>query len=186
MEPRSDADLVELYRETANPAHFEELVRRHHRRVLDLVHSVLGPELGSDAEDVAQRIFLRVHDRLASFRGRSAFGTWLHRVGFNLAVDHKRRRLRRRRLFRERVPDSHTEEVAPAPGLSTEHALSVRRALRDMPEPYQTALRLRYWLDLPVADVAERLGVAEGTARSYLHRGRARLNDILKERDLSP
>jgi RNA polymerase sigma-70 factor (ECF subfamily) len=184
---RSDADLVARYRETGAPVHFETLVRRHRDRVLRLVVSVLGPDLQADAEDVVQRVFLRVHDRLAGFRGGSRFGTWIHRIAYNLALDFKRTRLRRRRLLREGPLGVDARRGGPGrPTLEPEHAWSVQRALREVPDPYQTALRLHYWLDLPVSEIAEMLGVAVGTAKSYLHRGRKRLHEVLKEKELLP
>lgn len=182
----SDADLVARYRRTAAPVHFEALVRRHRDRVLRLVLSVLGPELQADAEDVVQSVFLRVHDRLDSFRGGSRFGTWIHRIAYRLALDYKRTRQRRRRLLRDGPLGLARRAEPDPPALDREHAWSVQRALLEIPDPYQTALRLHYWLDLPVSEIAETLGVAEGTAKSYLHRGRKRLHAVLKKRELLP
>jgi RNA polymerase sigma-70 factor (ECF subfamily) len=77
-------------------------------------------------------------------------------------------------------------EEAARPALEADHARAVRQALREVPDPYRTALRLRYWFDMPVAEIAESLGVAEGTAKSYLHRGRGRMLRVLKDKELLP
>lgn len=188
MKPKpSDADLVASYLRRGAPADFEILVHRHREKTLRLVLSVLGPEYQGDAEDVVQRVFLRAHDRLDRFRGSSLFSTWLYRIAYNLAIDTKRTLERRRRLLHDRPPGTGAPAPEPdRPDLDTEHAYSVRKALLELPEPYQTALRLHYWLDLPVQDIAELLGVAVGTAKSYLHRGRKRLHPLLQAKELSP
>lgn len=186
MEPRiRDAELVRRYLESRAPRYFDELVLRYRDRVMRLVLSVLGPEGANDAEDVVQEAFLRAHDRLAGFRGESRFGSWLYRVAYNRALDHRRAAARRARRARESVEDPAAAPAAPdAAGqrlLADERDRSVRAALARVPQPYRTALHSYYWLDLPVAEIAELLGVAPGTVKSYLHRGRARLARQLVE-----
>lgn len=183
----TDADLVASYRRSGRIEDFECLVLRYRERLLRLVYSVLGSELEADAEDIVQLVFVRAHDRLGSFRGESLFGTWLHRIAYNLAIDHKRKQLRRRHLLR-RDEEKLDPGLRPRVGadLSPEYAESIRRALLEVPDPYQAALRLRYWFDLPVADIATSLGVTEATAKSYLHRGRKRLHIVLKSKGLDP
>lgn len=187
MGPESrDAELVRSYLESREPRLFDELVTRHRERMMRLVLSVLGPGLGNDAEDVVQEAFLRAHDRLSGFRGQSRFGTWLYRVAYNAALDHRRAAGRHHRRARERAADpalTTTAKGAEGPRrlLAAERERAVRSALSRVPQPYQTALRSYYWLELPVAEIAELLGVAPGTVKSYLHRGRARLARLLDD-----
>ena len=180
-----DAELVARYLETRELRHFDELVVRYRDRMMRLVLSVLGPESANDAEDVVQEAFLRAHDRLTSFRGESRFGSWLYRVAYNRALDHRRAAARRDRRARESLADpTATPLVDTSAGrglLADERDRAVRAALARVPQPYQTALHSYYWLDLPVAEIAELLGVATGTVKSYLHRGRARLARLLDE-----
>ncbi|MEM7244461.1 MAG: RNA polymerase sigma factor [Acidobacteriota bacterium] len=178
-ELRSDDELVEAHRGDGDPAAFETLVLRHREAALRVVLATLGPEDRADAEDVVQQAFLRAHDRIGSFRGTASFRTWLHRIARNLALDHGRVQRRRRRLLEretERVPGD--AEVA----LPDERTSGVRQALLEVPEPQRTALRLHYWLGLSVAEIAESFGVREGTAKSWLHRGRARLLHVMTRR----
>ena len=182
-----DAELVRRYLEAGDPRLFDELVARYRGRMMRLVLSVLGPELAADAEDVVQEAFLGAHDRLASFGGRSRFGSWLYRVAYNRALDHRRSAARRDRRDRDRAADpALTRVIDDGAGrrlLESERQRSVRAALALVPQPYQTALRSYYWLEMPVAEIAELLAVAPGTVKSYLHRGRARLARLLAEDD---
>ena len=179
----NDAELVRRYLDSHDLRCFDELVSRYRDRVMRMVLSVLGPELSGDAEDVAQEAFLRAHDRLRGFRGESGFGTWLYRVAYNRALDQRRIHARRGR----REGRSATEPVAlreePAAYsrlIAGERSRALRKAMARVPQPYQTALHAHYWLELPVGEIAELLGVPAGTVKSYLHRGRAKLARLLK------
>jgi RNA polymerase sigma-70 factor (ECF subfamily) len=166
---------------------FAELVRRHSARVFRLAVSVLGREFIPEAEDVAQEVFLKVHHAIASFRGEAEFSSWLYRITFNRAVNLKSR-------VRFRIP--HVDEtvlaraVAPAPGPDRQAETAQRdrviaECMQTLPEVYQSALRLYYWLGAGGGEVAELLGVPENTAKSYLHRARQLLHGMLKERGYS-
>ncbi len=180
-----DAELVRKYLETRDLRLFDELVVRHREKMMRLVLSVLGPEMANDAEDVVQEAFLKAHDRLEGFRGQSRFGSWLYRVAYNRALDQRRAVARREQRTRESVADPSgpplIDDAAGQRLVTGERNRAIRAALDRVPQPYQTALRSYYWLELPVAEIAELLGVAQGTVKSYLHRGRARLALLLEE-----
>jgi len=182
----SDSQLVVLTQGGDQQA-FAELVRRHSARVFRLAVSILGREFISEAEDVTQEVFLKVHYAIESFRGEAEFSSWLYRITFNQAVNLKER-------VRFRSP--HADEtvlyraVAPGPGpdqqvVSAQRDRALAECIRTLPEVYQSALRLYYWLDAGVAEVAALLGVPDNTAKSYLHRARQLLHAMLKERGYS-
>lgn len=182
----SDSQLVDRAQGGDQQA-FAELVRRHSARVFRLAVSILGREFTAEAEDVTQDVFLKVHHAIASFRGEAEFSSWIYRIAFNRAVNLKAR-------VRFRSP--HADETAldsavtphPGPDRQAETAQRERalaECIRTLPEVYQAALRLYYWLGAGVAEVAELLGVPENTAKSYLHRARQLLNAMLKERGYS-
>jgi RNA polymerase sigma-70 factor (ECF subfamily) len=182
----SDSQLVARAQRGDQQA-FAELVRRYSALVFRLAVSILGREFIPEAEDVAQGVFLKVHYALESFRGEAEFSSWIYRVTFNQAVNLKAR-------VRFRCP--HADEtvlyraVSPQPGPYLQAQTAQRdRALAEcmqaLPEVYQSALRLYYWLGADVGEVAVLLGVPENTAKSYLHRARLLLHGMLKEKGYS-
>jgi RNA polymerase sigma-70 factor (ECF subfamily) len=180
----TDETLVARCVDSGDERAFAELVRRYRDLVFRLAISILGQPFAAEAEEVTQDVFLRVHHALSTFRGEARFGTWIYRITFNHAVNLKAR-------VRYRVPHVSDEVLAevPAPGadaLGRLEGLRRDRALAEciaeLPEVYQSALRLYYWLDTSVSDIATLIGVPENTAKSYLHRARRLLYVMLEER----
>jgi RNA polymerase sigma-70 factor, ECF subfamily len=181
---RADEWLVERCRESADETAFAELVRRYRAPVFRLAVSILGQEFGPEAEDVAQDVMVRVHHALRSFRGESKFGSWIYRIAFNQALNVKAR-------ARFRAPHVGEQALAAteSPGRSADDQLEARRRQRavlecmfQLPEVYQSALRLHYWLGASMAEIAELLDAPENTVKSYLHRARKLLHAMLTER----
>ncbi len=159
-------------------------MRRYRGPVFRLAVSILGQEFAPDAEDVAQDVMLRVHHALGSFRGEAKFGSWIYRVTFNQALNVKAR-------ARYRAP--HTSDqvlvATPSPDVGPHDRLQDERRRRavlacvgELPEVYQAALRLHYWLGAGVRDIAVMLDAPENTVKSYLHRARRLLHAMLAER----
>ena len=98
-----DESAALAFAQTRDPALFELLVAHHQERVLRLVAGLLGPHADLDAQEVTQDIFLRVSQKLATFRGEARFSTWLYRLAYNHTLEH-------RRLARIRLP--HVAEQA--------------------------------------------------------------------------
>ena len=185
-----DAELVRRYLETDDLRCFDELVARYRERVMRLVLSVLGPELSGDAEDVVQETFVRAHDRLSRFRGHSLFGTWLYRIAYNRALDQRRADSRRARRTlasaSEPAPILGEDSTATSQLIADERDRALHTALARVPQPAQSVLRAHYWLELPVGEIAELLGIPTGTVKSYLHRGRAKLARLLESERVAP
>ena len=163
---------------------FAELFRRHSEHVFRLAVSILGRGFEAEAEDVAQEVFLKIHHALKSFRGEAEVGSWIYRVTFNHAVNWKAR-ARYKRPHLDDTTLSNTATTAPGPHAQFETAERDRllaECIDMLPEVYQSALRLYYWLGGSVAEVAALLDVPENTAKSYLHRARQILDGMLKER----
>ena len=181
---RPDEWLVERCRESDDDAAFAEIVRRYRTPVFRLAVSILGQPFAPEAEDVAQDVMLRAHDSLNSFRGDARLGSWIYRITFNHALNVK---------ARMRYSAPHVPEVAlaatSAPTLSPDDQLQSRRrqqavheCVANLPEVYQSALRLHYWLGASISEIAELLDAPANTVKSYLFRARQLLRAMLTER----
>ena len=181
---RADEWLVERCRESADDAAFAELVRRYREPVFRLAVSILGQEFAPEAEDVAQDVMLRLHHALGSFRGESRFGSWIYRIAFNQALNVKARaRYRAPHLSEEALATAPSRDLGPHDQLQDERRRqAVLACVGELPEVYQSALRLHYWLGASVGEIAEMLDAPENTVKSYLHRARRLLQALLAER----
>ncbi len=180
---QSDSDLVTQVQGGDQEA-FAELVRRYSGPVFRLAVSILGREFVPEAEDVAQEVFLKAHYALESFRGESRFSSWIYRITFNQALNLKAR-VRFRSPHMDETVLIQTASREPGPDRQAETAERDRvlaECIQTLPEVYQAALRLYYWLGAGVGEVAELLEVPENTAKSYLHRARQLLDGMLRER----
>jgi RNA polymerase sigma-70 factor (ECF subfamily) len=182
----ADADLVARAQAGDEDA-FAELFRRNSDPVFRLALSILGKGFEGDAEEVAQEVFLKVHHALPSFRGEAKVGSWIYRITFNQAVNLKARaRYRRPHLDETALFHAPTRESGPHSVLEeTQRDRALAECILTLPEVYQSALRLYYWMGASVADVAALLDVPENTVKSYLHRARQLLDGLLKERGYS-
>jgi RNA polymerase sigma-70 factor (ECF subfamily) len=182
----SDSQLVARVQSGDQQA-FAELVGRYRAPVFRLAVSILGQEFVPEAEDVAQEVFLKVHYAIESFRGEAEFSSWIYRIAFNQAVNLKARVRFRSPHANEAVLDALMSSE-PGPDQQAERAQRDRALaefIGSLPEVYQSALRLYYWLGAGVGEVAELLGIPENTAKSYLHRSRRLLHGMLKEKGYS-
>jgi RNA polymerase sigma-70 factor, ECF subfamily len=181
---RADEWLVERCCESADEGAFAELVRRYRGPVFRLAVSILGQEFAPEAEDVAQDVMLRVHHALRSFRGEAKFGSRIYRIAFNQALNVKARARYRAPHVSDQVLETTTsEDRSPYDQLRDERRhRAVLACVGELPEVYQSALRLYYWLDASVSEIAVMLDAPENTVKSYLHRARRLLHAMLAER----
>lgn len=182
----SDAHLVARAQGGDQDA-FAELFRRYRDPVFRLAVSILGQEFAPEAEEVAQEVFLKAHHSLASFRGEAQVGSWIYRIAFNHAVNVKAR-ARYRKPHLDEAALSHLSTGDPGPdaqAATAQRDQALMECIQTLPEVYQAALRLYYWLGSSVAEVSELLGIPENTAKSYLHRARQLLDGMLKAKGYS-
>jgi RNA polymerase sigma-70 factor (ECF subfamily) len=174
----SDEDLVRRFLAGDRQA-FAALVGRHERRIYNLAYRMLGrPE---DAADATQEVFLTCLRKLRSFRGGSAFATWLHRVAVNACYDALRKRSREYPVPEapERSSDLDVAERSAA-------SVDVQRALLEVPEEFRAVLVLHDVQGVPYEEIAEALGAPLGTVKSRLHRGRIALARALRGEQPDP
>jgi RNA polymerase sigma-70 factor (ECF subfamily) len=164
---------------------FEPLVERYRQRVWRLAYQVLRDR--EEAWDCAQEAFVRAFHSLPSFRGQSAFYTWLFRITVNLATDRQRARAAQARAFgAERVPEEEwmrtTADPGPGPDQSAtrvEQRERIRHALDSLPPKARTIIMLSDVEGLSYREIAEVLGCPIGTVMSRLHNARKRLKALL-------
>jgi len=183
-----DAALIERSR-AGDVAAFEPLVEKYRQRVWRLAYNLLRDR--EEAWDVAQEAFIRAYQALPSFRGQSAFYTWLYRIVMNVAADRARARGARGRAFgTERVPEEDWERVLPDRGREDESpdAVAARheqrqkimRALDTLPEHHRRIVVLSDLEGLSYREIADTLEIPMGTVMSRLHNARKRLREALK------
>ncbi|MDQ4125692.1 MAG: sigma-70 family RNA polymerase sigma factor [Actinomycetota bacterium] len=155
---------------------FSALVRRHEDRVFGIAIRITGDR--ADALDATQDTFVSVFRQAGSFRAEAAFTTWLYRVAVNACRDL----LRRRRRLPEPT-DELPERVRP--GIGTEEVVGLRldlaRALAQLPDEYRDAVLMHDLGALPYEEIAQITGVALGTVKSRISRGRRRLAELLEQ-----
>jgi RNA polymerase sigma-70 factor (ECF subfamily) len=176
----SETDLVDAAKE-GDTASFGELVRRHAHRLLSVAEQLVGPEA---AEDVVQEAMINAWRALPSFEGRSAFGTWLHRITVNAALRDRRRRrpaaVDAEPLdLLERWADPEYSVDPELVALRNSQAETLRAVLNQLPEGYRLALILHDAEGLSAGELAELTGIPLGTAKSNIRRGRMALVSLL-------
>jgi RNA polymerase sigma-70 factor, ECF subfamily len=183
-----DAALIERCR-AGDVAAFEPLVEKYRQRVWRLAYNLLRDR--EEAWDVAQEAFIRAYQALGSFRGQSAFYTWLYRIVMNVAADRARARGARGRAFgTERVPEEEWDRVLPdqsegheapdAKAARLEQRAKILKALDTLPEHHRKIVMLSDLEGLSYREIAETLEIPMGTVMSRLHNARKRLRDALK------
>jgi RNA polymerase sigma-70 factor (ECF subfamily) len=148
---------------------FEKIADRHRDRIFTYACYVLGDR--DDAEDVTQEVLVRLWKNLDSLEEPRVF-PWLLHVTRNACIDA----LRRRRTYRAVVasdPEGDMMARVPSP--------HVERALQELSEPYRSIVILREIQDLRYEEICEALGLPLNTVKVYLHRGRRKLREKLRE-----
>jgi RNA polymerase sigma-70 factor (ECF subfamily) len=151
------------------------LYETYRDRIMSLMMRMTGDH--DEAFDLSQQAFLRVFDRIGDFRAESALGTWIHRVAVNEALQHLRRKKRYQRITETIAEDPKwSEPVQEDPST----AIDVNGALAELPERMRKMVVLRYRDGLDYSQIAERLGVKQGTVASGLNRARKQLRELLR------
>jgi RNA polymerase sigma-70 factor (ECF subfamily) len=164
---------------------FEPLVEKYRQRVWRLAYQVLHDR--EEAWDVAQEAFVRAFHSLPSFRGQSAFYTWLFRITVNVATDRHRQRGAQARAFGpERVSEEEWARTTPDPSGGPEQQAArkeqrerIRSALDALPPKARTIIMLSDVEGLSYREIAEVLNCPIGTVMSRLHNARKRLKALL-------
>jgi RNA polymerase sigma-70 factor (ECF subfamily) len=182
-----DQQLVERAQRGDKSA-FELLVAKYQRKLVRLLSRFIRDP--TEVEDVAQEAFIKAYRALPSFRGDSAFYTWLYRIGINTAKNYLVAMGRRAPTVSEiesadsegseesgQVPDYNTPENEL---MSRQIAETVNRAVEDLPEELRTAITLRELEGLSYEDIATIMNCPIGTVRSRIFRAREAIAEKLR------
>ncbi len=177
----ADADLIERCLQKDNAA-WELIVGRYKRKVFHIAYKFTGRH--DDAEDLTQEIFLKVFKSLEKFNRDADFSTWLSSVARNFCIDHYRASKREKEVL---VEDLVAFDLAPASAGSSPHRVLedrdrrsfLRRGLEALPDKLREAVVLRDLQGLTYQEMADRLGLPEGTVKSRINRGREELSRLL-------
>jgi RNA polymerase sigma-70 factor (ECF subfamily) len=186
--PSRGAGPVEYLSTSPAPLSAEQVYHDYAPRVYNMARRMVASDV--DAEDVTQDVLLQVVRKLPSFRGESAFPTWLHRVTVNAALSHRRREAGRQESALPLSLPGHGEdgsfeapdERAPGPDaemLERECKQLVEEAIDALPDSYRVVFVLADVEGLTGAEVARRLGMSLPAVKSRLHRARLMLRDAL-------
>jgi RNA polymerase sigma-70 factor (ECF subfamily) len=161
-----------------NQAAWETIVRQHWRKVFNVAYKFVGKH--DEAEDLTQDIFLKIFKALHSFDRRANFQTWIISIARNLCIDHYRSVRKERETIAREVDagDLSPASSDASPLLQLEQSdlrELLRRALDQLPETLKTAVVLRDLHELSYQEIADRLGLPEGTVKSRINRGRLEL-----------
>lgn len=160
---------------------FEELYQRHNRRVYSLCLRMT--QNVAEAEDLAQEAFIQLFRKIGSFRGESAFTTWLHRLTVNQVLMH----FRKRSVKLERTTDEGETPIQIVRGTENPNRMPVvdrinlENALKQLPPGYRSVFVLHDIEGHEHEEIARILGVAVGTSKSQLHKARMKLRGLLKQ-----
>ena len=152
---------------------FERIYREHAARVHSLARRMMGPE---EADDTTQEVFVRVWEKLDTFRGEAAFGTWLHRVAVNLILTRARSRRRQGAWIVDDEEAVESASTGPAPAWSS---MDLEAALARLPHGARQVFVLHDVEGYRHEEIADLLGLATGTSKSQLHRARMALRQHL-------
>ena len=164
-------------------AAWEQIVRQNWRKVFNVAYKFVGRH--DEAEDLTQDIFLKIFKALKTFDRRANFQTWIISISRNLCIDHYRSVRKERQTI---ARDVDANDLQPAttdrgPYASAEHQdlrAQLRQALATLPITLRTAVVLRDLQELSYQEIADRLGLPEGTVKSRINRGRIELAHQLR------
>lgn len=171
LDSKSDEALVRAFVDSGDKDALEVLLQRHEAKVLSLAYRIMGNR--ADALDATQEVFLTVFRRAGSFQHRSSFSTWLYRLTTNACYDLGRSN------SRAPVPSVAVESAAAGHGESLDEQIDIHRALQRLAPEQRAAVVMRDLYQMPYSEISEVAGVAEGTVKSRIARGRLHLSEVL-------
>jgi len=171
-----DESLIVQRARRGDTTAFEQLYRQNVGRVYALCMRMCGNP--ADAEELTQVVFIRAWEKLWTFRGTSAFSTWLHRLAVNVVLSERRSKTRRE--SRMMLTDDLTKFERPGPTSSNGARLDLESALAKLPEGARTVFVLHDIEGYRHREIGKLMGVTDGASKAQLHRARKLLRKALE------
>jgi RNA polymerase sigma-70 factor (ECF subfamily) len=176
--PLSNTDALIERCLQGDQAAWSEIVRSHWRKVFNLAYKFVGRH--DEAEDLTQDIFLKIFKALHTFDRRANFQTWLISISRNLCIDHYRSVRKERETMARDIDPSNLMPVSKerSPQSHVEHAdlkRLIQQALAELPATLREAVVKRDLQEFSYQEIADQLGLPEGTVKSRINRGRLEL-----------
>jgi RNA polymerase sigma-70 factor, ECF subfamily len=177
----ADMDDLSLCRLAAanNLAAFEMIYQRYHRRTYSLCLRMTNSQ--TEAEDLTQEVFIQLFRKIGSFRGDSAFSTWLHRLTVNQVLMHFRRRSVKNEKTSEdgEMPEQTVSGTANPNKMFVLDRLELNKAIEQLPPGYKKVFILHDVEGYEHEEIARMLKLSVGTSKSQLHKARLKLRGLL-------
>ena len=173
MNQLDDFSLVQQVTVFHNKRAFDQLVVKYQSPIR---HFFMSQTLGDKplSDDLAQDTFVKAYTYLGQFKGQSAFSTWLYRIAYNVFYDYTRRKKETEDLDKPVVAGRHSEN-------DNNLQMDLYQALDILTEHERLCVTLQLMEGEPIDKIAEITGLASGTVKSHLFRGKQKLTTYLKE-----
>ena len=160
-------------------AAFEIIYQRYHRRTYALCLRMTNSQ--TEAEDLTQEVFIQLFRKVGSFRGDSAFSTWLHRLTVNQVLMYFRRRSVKNEKVSDdgEMPEQTVNGTANPNRMQVVDRIALKNAVALLPKGYKSVFMLHDVQGFEHEEVAKRLGISIGTSKSQLHKARLKLRTLL-------
>lgn len=174
----TDFDLTQKAAK-GNISAFEIIYERHHRRVYSLCMRMTNSQ--TEAEDLTQEVFIQLFRKVGSFRGDSAFSTWLHRMTVNQVLMYFRRRSVKSEKTSEtgEMPEQTVSGTENPRKMPVVDKIALKNAVAELPKGYRNVFILHDIQGYEHEEVARLMGISVGTSKSQLHKARLKLRGLL-------
>jgi RNA polymerase sigma-70 factor (ECF subfamily) len=181
-----DFKLIEAFRNGDEKA-FEEIVRRYHRQVANIIYLTLGNR--DEVDDLSQEVFVRVFRSLDRFAYDSSLYSWIYRIAVNLCIDEIRKKRIRKLIPLEFLTESKLEGEKKSKAVATasddvlqqEKQQVIKGALARLSPIHRTVILLREYEDLSYAEISKTLRISQQAVKSRIFRAREELRELLKD-----
>ena len=182
LQDSTDLELIERCLRHDESA-WEQIIARYKRKVFGIAYKFTGRF--EEAEDLTQEVFLKVYKALDTYKKEQDFSWWLVSISRNACIDYYRSTKRERKMLiqgLDKIRDFRFEGISPEGTIqATERSRALRVSLSELPDELRTVLILRDLKGLSYKEIADQLGLVEGTVKSRIHRGRAELAGKIKD-----